>query len=87
MLLGGVYARQLWAVAIAGILLALGFLGLAHALVEGLAGRARTGGAAIQARPILAVTAVLGAGIGALAAVSLFLPGSAVVEAVARWAS
>lgn len=86
-LLGGVYAHQLWAVAIAGVLLALGFLGLGHALIEGLAGRARAGGAAIEARPVLAVTAVLGAGLAALSAIALFLPDSGIVDAVARWAS
>ena len=86
-LLGGVYAHQLWVVAVAAVLLALGFLGLANALVEGLAARARAGGAAIQARPILAVTAVLGAGLAALSAIALYLPGSGIVDAVAQWAS
>jgi len=40
-LLGGVAAHQVAAVAIATVLLALGFLGLAHALIETLAGESR----------------------------------------------
>lgn len=86
-LLGGVYAHQQWVVAIAAVLLGLGFLGLAHALLEGLAGRARRNGAAVAARPIVAVTVVLGAGLAGLSAAALFLPGSGIVDAVARWAT
>lgn len=86
-LLGGVKAGQLWVVAVAGALLALGFLGLAHALLEGLVGRARRGAATVAARPVTALSVVLGGGLAGLSAAALFLPGSTIVEAVARWAA
>ncbi len=85
-LLGGVYAHQLWVVAIAGVLLALGFLGLANALIEGLVGRARNGGEAVAARPVIALTVLLGGLLAGLSASALFLPGSGIVDAIARWA-
>jgi hydrogenase-4 component F len=40
-LLGGIAAHQLVIVAIAAVLVALGFLGLVHALIEALAGKSR----------------------------------------------
>ncbi len=51
-LLGGIEAGLLWVSAVAALLLALGFLGLAHALIEGLVGDRRRGrGAPLATRP------------------------------------
>ena len=58
---GGFQAGHDWVAAIAAVLLALGFLGLAHALIETTVGRPR-GTAASRAPPL---------GLAALAAVSL----------------
>jgi hydrogenase-4 component F len=86
-LAGGVAAGDVAVVAVAVLALALGFLGLLHALMEGVLGdpatikRTRHRHAE---RPILALTGVLGAGLLALAAAGLLLPGSAFVDALAR---
>lgn len=61
---GGFQAGRDWAAAIAAVLLALGFLGLAHALIETTVGRART-----RQRP----RGPRRPGLAALAAVSLVL--------------
>ena len=86
-LLGGVAAGQLLVSAIALIGLALGFLGLLHALIEGVVGegaphsrRTRLGGE----RPTVALTAILGGGLLGLAGAGLLLPGSDFVATLAR---
>ena len=48
---GGFQAGRAWAAAGAAVLLALGFLGLAHALVETTGGQGRTGATARGAGP------------------------------------
>jgi formate hydrogenlyase subunit 3/multisubunit Na+/H+ antiporter MnhD subunit len=76
--LGGVDAGEPVVVAVAVLALALGFLGLLHALFEGVltgTGERRRGD-----RSILALTGVLGAGLLSLTAVAAFLPGSAFME-------
>ena len=68
-LLGGVEAGETAVVAVAAVALALGFLGLLHALIEGVAGepRQRHGSKRLRSeRPILVLTGVLGAGLLAL---------------------
>jgi hydrogenase-4 component F len=84
-LLGGMDAGLLAVSSVAAILLALGFLGLAHALLEGLLGegrRSRRPTRSAQAIALLAGTAALGL-IG-LAAAAYALPGSDIVEALMR---
>jgi hydrogenase-4 component F len=78
-LLGGVQAGETAVVAVAAVLLALGFLGLAHALIEGVAGdraarRPRLG------RPLASLTAIAALGLLALAATAAALPDSAIVR-------
>jgi hydrogenase-4 component F len=84
-LLGGVLAGQLWVSAVAAVLLALGFLGLAHTTIEGLVGKRRRVAAVPASRPTLALVGLVGAGLATLAAVASFLPGSKLVEAITRW--
>jgi hydrogenase-4 component F len=84
-LLGGVLAGQLWVSAVAAVLLALGFLGLGHAAIEGIAGKGRREHERPDPRPTLALTGAVAAGLGALSAAAWFLPGSAIVDAIARW--
>lgn len=88
-LLGGVLAGDTVVVAVATVLLALGFLGLAHALIEGLFGRVLGRGLSEKrdTRQLRVLTVGLGAGLLALSAVAYLLPGSALVETLARWAS
>jgi hydrogenase-4 component F len=84
-LLGGIAAGHIWAAALAAILLALGFLGLAHVLVEGLAGRP-TGRRPSGRRSVLQIaglTAVSGAALLGLTVVAYLLPDSAIVRALA----
>ncbi len=85
--LGGVQAGLIAVSAIAVIALALGFLGLLHALIEGVIGerpkQVRRRHERGQ-RPIIALTIVLGAGMLALFALGLMLPGSAFVQALTR---
>jgi hydrogenase-4 component F len=84
-LLGGIAAGHIWAAALATILLALGFLGLAHVLVEGLAGRP-TGRRPSGRRSVLQIaglTAVSGATLLGLTVVAYLLPDSAIVRALA----
>jgi hydrogenase-4 component F len=81
-LLGGVAAGETVVVAIAVIALALGFLGLLHALIEGVFGEPgkRRRSSRRSERRVVALTCALGAGLLALTAVSAFAPGSALVE-------
>ena len=85
-LLGGVGAGQVAIVAVAAVALALGFLGLLHALIEGVIGDPATSKRRRHRgeRPIVALTAVLGAALLALAAAGPLLAGSAFVATLAR---
>jgi hydrogenase-4 component F len=83
---GGFQAGYAWATAAATVLLALGFLGLSHALLETTAGRRRRRRrTAVPGLRLLtgfaAVSVVL---LGVLASAVLWLPGSAVVDAMAK---
>ena len=85
-LLGGIDAGEGLVSAIALVALAFGFLGLLHALIEGVMGehrRRRRRGHSRAERPILALTAILGGGLLALAAAGLLLPGSGFVDTLA----
>ena len=86
-LIGGLAAGELLISAIAVVAMALGFLGLLHALMEGVVGRAQPPPRrrrSREERPIIALTAILGAGMLACAAAGLLLPGSGFVETIAR---
>jgi hydrogenase-4 component F len=88
-LLGGVTAGEPIVTGVAVVALALGFLGLLHALMEGVIGEPaahRRRGPRRSERRMLALTAGMGAGLLALAAAGLFLPGSALVATLARGA-
>lgn len=84
-LLGGMDAGLIAVSSIAAVLLALGFLGLAHALIEGLIGE----GQGSRPSPRSARTVALLAGAAAVALLALTaaayaLPGSDIVEALMR---
>jgi hydrogenase-4 component F len=86
-LLGGFIAGNTVAASVAAALLALGFLGLIHALIEAMAGRsASRPGVRIPARQIAPVTTVFLIGLIALAGGAMAVPHSSIVEALARWA-
>ncbi len=85
--LGGVAAGDLLVSAIAVIALALGFLGLLHALIDGVIGepgRRHRRRRSREERPILALTVVLSAGMLACGFAGLLLPGSGFVETLTR---
>jgi len=84
-LLGGALAGQLWVSVVAGALLALGFLGLAHATIESLVGRRRRVGEAPASRASLVLLGIVGAGLAALVVAAAFLPDSGLVDEIARW--
>jgi hydrogenase-4 component F len=81
---GGFAAGRPWEAATAAVLLALGFLGLGHALLETVAGktRRREPGPPHGLRPVLALTVVGTAALLALTIVAPWLPGSDLVEAM-----
>jgi len=87
-LLAGVTAGELLVSAVALIGLALGFLGLLHALIESVIGgeaettpkRLRLG----STRAMVALTSGFGGGLLALAATGMLLPGSGFIETLAR---
>jgi hydrogenase-4 component F len=83
---GGFQAARAWPAGIAAALLALGFLGLAHALVEITVGRARgrPRSRAPRARGLAALAGVSLALLLCLTAVAPWLPGSELVDALAR---
>jgi hydrogenase-4 component F len=87
--LGGVAAGDLVVSAIAVVALALGFLGLLHAFVEGVlgddAGRRRRRHQR-GLRPTVALTAILGSGLLALFAAGPLLIGSGFIETLSRGA-
>ncbi|MGZ8715757.1 MAG: proton-conducting transporter transmembrane domain-containing protein [Gaiellaceae bacterium] len=83
---GGFQAGRSWAAAATALLLALGFLGLAHALLETTVGKARRRDAT---RPRRFRTLALLAGASlvlllGLSTVALWLPGSALVDALLK---
>jgi hydrogenase-4 component F len=84
-LIGGFTSGNAASAAIAALLLALGFLGLAHVLVQDLLGSSRrprrndlSGGRGVSALSIVAVVLLV-----ALAALTFVLPGSALVHTLA----
>jgi hydrogenase-4 component F len=83
---GGFEAGRGWPAGIAALLLALGFLGLAHALIETTVGRARTRlGTPPQRRPALtALAAVSLLLLLCLTALAPWLPGSELVDTLAQ---
>jgi hydrogenase-4 component F len=84
-LLGGMDAGLLGVSSVAAILLALGFLGLAHALIEGLLGDRKRGGARPSPRSARAVAllgSVAAAALLALTVTAYALPGSELVAAL-----
>ncbi|MGZ8793181.1 MAG: proton-conducting transporter transmembrane domain-containing protein [Gaiellaceae bacterium] len=85
-LLGGVYSGHAAIAAVAAGLLALGFLGLVHALIEALGGRARAVVVRVPDRQIATVTVVFVGGLVVLSAAAAATPHSAIVDALARWA-
>jgi hydrogenase-4 component F len=81
-LLGGIDAGEIVVTAVATTLLALGFLGLAHALIEGVVGgeRRRRWRRGRRVRAIERLTAITGAGLIALTVCAYLLPGSTAVR-------
>jgi hydrogenase-4 component F len=75
-----------WAASAAAILLALGFLGLAHALIDTVVGkpRRRNRDVAPGLRAVTALTAVATTMLLALTAAALWLPDSAIVDGLLR---
>jgi hydrogenase-4 component F len=79
--LGGFQAGEGAVAAIAIVALALGFLGLLHALVEGVfGGKPRRARSHRGERRVVALTGALGSALLALTGAGLLLPGSALVE-------
>jgi hydrogenase-4 component F len=80
---GGFAAGRPWSAAIAALLLALGFLGLAHALLETTGGSARTHGrTATGLRGVTLLAAVAVPCLLALTAAAVWLPGSELARAL-----
>jgi hydrogenase-4 component F len=86
---GGFEAGRPWAAAAAAVLLALGFLGLMHALLEATAGkaRARSRGPLPGLRAAVLIAAVSVPLLLALTAAAAWLPGSELADALARGVS
>ncbi|HWO79900.1 proton-conducting transporter membrane subunit [Gaiella sp.] len=83
---GGFEAGREWAAAGTAVLLALGFVGLAHALVETTGGRPhrRDRSVAPGLRPVVALGGAATVILLALAAAAFWLPDTDIVEALAR---
>ena len=84
---GGFAAGRPWSAAVSAVLLSLAFLGLAHALLETLAGRSRRGarrGPAVGMRAVTILTAVTAAVLLALTVAAFWLPGSDLAHQLAR---
>jgi hydrogenase-4 component F len=87
-LLGGITAHQYLVVALAAVMLAMGFIGLTQQLIEGLLGRPRRVGMLGPARSrVRALSVALGVGLLGLSALSYYLPGSSFLDAFRRAAS
>ncbi len=87
-LIGGVLAGQQLVVAATTVLLALGFIGIAHQLIEGLLGRPRR--LPVGTRPDLRIrtaTVIIGTVLLVLSGTAVSPPGSRLLTAVARWGS
>jgi hydrogenase-4 component F len=87
-LLAAVTAGETLVAAIALVGLALGFLGLLHALIEGvIGGEAELTAARVRlvgSRSMVALTSGLGGGLLTLTAVGMLLPGSGFIETLTR---
>ena len=87
-LLGGVAAGEVLVSAVAVVALALGFLGLLHALMEGVVGEEsrhrRRHRRSREERPTSALTAILGVALLGCTVAGLLLPGSGLIETLAR---
>ncbi len=83
---GGFQAGRPWAAGAAAVLLALGFLGLAHALIDTVAGRPghRRRDEAPGLRAVVTLAAVATVAMLALTVVALWLPGSDIVDGLLR---
>jgi hydrogenase-4 component F len=83
---GGFQAGRPWAASATALLLALGFLGLAHALIETTAGDSppREHGPVAGLRGVTVLTAVSVVLLLGLAVAAVALPGSALVDALVR---
>jgi hydrogenase-4 component F len=83
---GGFQVGHPWAAGAAAILLALGFLGLAHALLETVAGKARRRDPAVAPglRGVVALSTVSVAMLLVLSGTAWWLPNSAIVDALLR---
>ena len=83
---GGFQVGRPWAAGAAAILLALGFLGLAHALVDTVVGhpRRRDRGVAPGIRVVTLLTAIVVPMLLVLTAAALWLPDSAIVDGLRR---
>lgn len=83
---GGFQAGHPWAASATALLLALGFLGLAHALIESTAGDSppRAPGAVAGLRGLTALTGISLVLLLGLAAAAVVLPGSTLVDALLR---
>jgi hydrogenase-4 component F len=83
---GGFQVGRPWAASAAAILLALGFLGLTHALIDTVIGKPRTRNrdTAPGLRAVTALTAVATTMLLALTAAALWLPDSAIVDGLLR---
>jgi len=83
---GGFAAGRPWAAGASALLLALGFLGLAQALIETLAGKTgrRERSPALGLRGVAVLAPVTAAALLALAAAALWLPGSSIARALAE---
>jgi hydrogenase-4 component F len=81
---GGFSAGRTWEAAVAAILLALGFLGLGHALLETIAGKARrpSPGSPRGLGTVFGLTAVAAVALLILTVLAPWLPGSDLVEAM-----
>jgi len=83
---GGFQAGRSWAAAATALLLALGFLGLAHALLETTVGKARRRDAT-RPRRLRTLALLAGASLVlllGLSTVALWLPGSELVDALLK---
>jgi hydrogenase-4 component F len=83
---GGFQAGRGWAAAATAALLALGFVGLAHSLIETTGGRShrRDRSHAPGLRPVVALAGAATVILTALAAAAFWLPDTDIVEALAR---